>query len=167
MTAEFEVSRATVREAIRRLREEGLLDARRGSGTFVVRRQLDEPVIGAPGLARAIVAAGLEEESRVLEVAELPATAEVAAALGLASGEPIVWLERLRVAGGEPLALDRSALRLEERCRRQVLGADLGQRFALRAARLALRHHGHRGHRAGARRHLQLQRPITPAARPG
>ncbi len=126
LTAEFEVSRATVREAIRRLRDEGLLDARRGSGTFVVRRQLDEPVIGAPGLARAIVAAGLEEESRVLEAAELPATAEVAAALGLASGEPIVWLERLRVAGGEPLALDRSALRLEERCRRQVLGADLG-----------------------------------------
>jgi GntR family transcriptional regulator len=126
LTAEFEVSRATVREAIRRLREEGLVDARRGSGTFVVRRRLDEPVIGAPGLARAIVAAGLEEESRVLEAAELAASSEVAAALGLEPGEPIVWLERLRVAGGEPLALDRSALRLDKRCRRQVLDADLG-----------------------------------------
>jgi GntR family transcriptional regulator len=126
LTAEFEVSRATVREAIRRLREEGLLDARRGSGTFVVRQRLDEPVIGAPGLARAIVAAGLEEESRVLEADERPASAEVAAGLGLRPGEPIVWLERLRVAGGEPLALDRSALRLEKRHRRQVLGADLG-----------------------------------------
>jgi GntR family transcriptional regulator len=126
LTAEFEVSRATVREAIRRLREEGLLDARRGRGTFVVRRQLDEPVIGTTGLAPAIAAAGLEEESRVLEVAELPATAEVAAALGLASGEPIVWLERLRVAGGQPLALDRSALRLEKRCRRRLLDAELG-----------------------------------------
>ena len=39
----FGVSRATVREAIRRLRGEGLLEARRGSGTFVVQRQLDAP----------------------------------------------------------------------------------------------------------------------------
>jgi len=126
LTAEFEVSRATVREAIRRLREEGLVDARRGSGTFVVRRQLDAPFIGAPGLARAIVAAGLEEESRVLEAAEVPAAADVARPLGVAAGDPVVWIERLRVAGGEPLALDRSALRLDERHRRLVLGADLG-----------------------------------------
>ena len=138
LTAEFEVSRATVREAIRRLREEGLLDARRGRGTFVVRRRLDEPVIGAPGLARAIVAAGLEEESRVLEAAELPASSEVAAALGLKPGEPIVWLERLRVAGGEPLALDRSAAPLGEAVPSPGAGRRLGTRFALRAARIAL-----------------------------
>ena len=50
LVAVFGVSRATVREAIRRLREEGLLDARRGSGTFVVRRQLDAPILGSAGL---------------------------------------------------------------------------------------------------------------------
>ena len=54
----FGVSRATVREAIRRLRGDGLLDARRGSGTFVVRRQLDAPILGTSGLAQAITAAG-------------------------------------------------------------------------------------------------------------
>jgi GntR family transcriptional regulator len=126
LTAEFSVSRATVREAIRHLRDEGLVDARRGSGTFVIRRQLDEPIIGNPGLARAIVAAGLEEESRVIEIVELPAADDVAAALGVLAGEPIVWIERLRVAGGEPLALDRSALRLNEPCRQSVLVAELG-----------------------------------------
>lgn len=137
LTAEFEVSRATVRGAIQRLREEGLLDARRGSGTFVVRHQIDEPVIAAPGLARAIVAAGLEEESRVLEAAELPATPEVAAVLGVTAGHPIAWLERLRMAAGEPLALDRSALRLDKRKRRAVLGADLehGSLYELLAER--------------------------------
>ena len=63
LTAEFEVSRATVREAIRRLREEGLLDARSRQRDLRVRRPAGRAIIGAPGLARAIVAAGLEEEA--------------------------------------------------------------------------------------------------------
>ena len=70
----FGVSRATVREAIRRLRGDGLLDARRGSGTFVVRRQLDAPILGTSGLAQAITAAGLVEASRVLRIEEGQAT---------------------------------------------------------------------------------------------
>jgi len=125
LTEEFHVSRATVREAIRALREEGLLDARRGSGTFVVRQLMDGPIVGSPGLARAIVAAGLEEESRILRAAEIPATAEIAIALGLSPGDRVVCLERLRLAGGKPLAIDRSSLRLESRNRMRVLRAEL------------------------------------------
>ncbi len=82
LVATFDVSRATVREAIRRLRGEGLLDARRGSGTFVVRRRLDAPILGTAGLAQAITAAGLIETSKVLRVEEGPAGDRVAHALG-------------------------------------------------------------------------------------
>jgi GntR family transcriptional regulator len=125
LTTEFDVSRATVREAVRRLRTEGLLDARRGSGTFVVRRELDEPVLGTPELARAIIGAGLAEESRVRHFAEGPAGAEAAASLGIEAETVVVWIERLRVAGGHPLALDRSAVALPATCRRSLLRADL------------------------------------------
>lgn len=132
LTTEFEVSRATVREAIRRLKDEGLLDARRGSGTFVVRRQLDQAVIGNPGLARAIAAAGMEEQSEVLRFAEGPvalgageAGRAAAAALGLAHDEVVVWLERLRSADGRRVALDVSAIALSEAKRLVLLGADL------------------------------------------
>lgn len=127
LTAEFDVSRATVREAIRRLKDEGLLDARRGSGTFVIRRQLDQVLIGLPSLAREIVAAGLVEESHVLRLAEGPADGVAAAALGIDEGATVIWVERIRTADGRPLAIDRSALALPEEARDAFLAADLGR----------------------------------------
>jgi GntR family transcriptional regulator len=123
----FEVSRATVREAIRRLRGEGLLDARRGSGTFVVRRQLDAPILGTSGLAQAITAAGLVEASRVLRVEEGPAGETAGRALGTDSHEVVQWVERVRYADGEPLALDLSALAIDAAQRRAFVGGDLTQ----------------------------------------
>jgi len=123
----FGVSRATVREAIRRLRGEGLLDARRGSGTFVVRRQLDAPILGTSGLAQAITAAGLVETSRVLRIEEGPAGETAARALGTDSHEVVQWVERLRFADGEPLALDRSALAIDAAQRRAFVSGDLTQ----------------------------------------
>jgi GntR family transcriptional regulator len=123
----FSVSRATVREAIRRLRGEGLLDARRGSGTFVVRRQLDAPILGTMGLAQAITAAGLVEASKVLRVQEAPAGETAARALSIGSHETVLWVERLRYADGEPLALDRSALALDASEREAFLVGDLTQ----------------------------------------
>jgi GntR family transcriptional regulator len=137
----FGVSRATVREAIRRLRGEGLLDARRGSGTFVVHRQLDEPILGTLGLAQAITAAGLVEASRVLRVEEGPAGENAARALGIGSHDTVLWVERLRYADGEPLALDLSALSLDASRRRAFVGGDLtqGSLYGILEARCALR----------------------------
>jgi GntR family transcriptional regulator len=125
LVAEFDVSRATVREAIRRLREEGLLDAKRGSGTFVVRRELDEPLLGTPGLARAITGAGLDEASEVLHFAEGPAGEAAAEHLGISPDVTVVWLERLRMAAEEPIVLDRSAVAVNAQGRRSLLRADL------------------------------------------
>ncbi len=123
----FGVSRATVREAIRRLRGEGLLDARRGSGTFVVRRQLDAPILGTSGLAQAITAAGFAEASRVLRMEQGPAGERAAQALGIGDDEVVQWVERLRYADGEPLALDRSALAIDAEQRRAFAGGELTQ----------------------------------------
>lgn len=125
LTQEFEVSRATVREAIRRLRDEGLLEARRGSGTFVLRRELEQGLIGMPGLAHMITAAGHEEESTVLRLSEGLAGRRAADALGLDRGDRVVWVERLRTADGQPIALDRSALSLSFDERAAYMSAEL------------------------------------------
>jgi GntR family transcriptional regulator len=106
----YDVSRHTVREALRHLRAEGVITARQGQGTFVVRSELDDRVGGLHSLARAIRAQGLEEWSRVLVADLVPASAQVADALCVAEEEGVVRLVRLRLAGPEPVSLDRSWL---------------------------------------------------------
>jgi GntR family transcriptional regulator len=141
LTGAFGVSRATVREAIRRLRGEGLLEARRGSGTFVVHRHLDAPILGTSGLAQAITAAGLEEMSKVLRQEDGPAGETAALALGIEPRASVKWVERLRYAGEEPLALDLSALALDKAQRRAFAGGDLtrGSLYAMLFERCGLR----------------------------
>ena len=153
----FGVSRATVREAIRRLRGEGLLDARRGSGTFVVQRQLDAPILGTSGLAQAITAAGLVEMSRVLRIEEGPAGETAARALGTDSHEMVQWVERLRYADGEPLALDLSALAIDAAQRRAFVGGDLTQGSLYGLLETLLRSADHWRQREAAGSHLQTR----------
>lgn len=123
LAADYAVSRATVREAVRRLRAEGLVEARQGAGTFVVRRRLDEPVLGRLGLAQVIESAGLAEESRILDVASAVAGPRAAELLGCRPQDDVLRIERLRVAGNEVIALDRSILLLPREVRRRVLRA--------------------------------------------
>jgi GntR family transcriptional regulator len=127
LTGTFGVSRATVREAIRRLRGEGLLDARRGSGTFVVHRQLDAPILGTSGLAQAITAAGLVEASKVLRIEEGPAGETPARCLRVEPHTTVQWVERLRYADGDPFALDLSAIALDKAQRKAFVAGDLSQ----------------------------------------
>jgi len=106
----YDVSRHTVREALRHLRAEGVITARQGQGTFVVRSELEDGFDGLHSLARAIRAKGLEEWSRVLVADLVPAEPRIAEALGVAKGDRVVRLVRLRLAGSEPVSLDRSWL---------------------------------------------------------
>lgn len=105
----YAVSRNTVREAVRRLRDEGLVERHRGRGTFVPAPEIEQPLRSLYSLARSIEAQGLDEHSEVLAVDTLT-DAKQASRLGLASNDRLVHVERLRFAGSEPLALDRSWL---------------------------------------------------------
>lgn len=109
LTADYGVSRHTAREAVRALRDEGLLERRQGRGTFLRPLVVEAPVGVPVGLFAAVEALGLEQKSEVLA---LDTRREPAAAhhLGLASDAELLYLERRRLAGPEPLALDRAWL---------------------------------------------------------
>lgn len=101
------LSRPTVRQAIQELVRKGLLVRRRGVGTQVVHSQVRRPV-ELSSLYDDLVRAHRDPRTEVLEVAELPAPTDVVAALGLSEGAPVTYVERLRSADGEPLALMRN-----------------------------------------------------------
>ncbi len=102
----YAVSRQTVREAIRRLHEAGLLRRERGRGTFVTERELVQPLGVVYSLFRSVEAAGVTQTSDV-RFLERRRDAAVAGRLGAAENADLIYLERLRRANGVPLAFDR------------------------------------------------------------
>ena len=123
LTVTYGVSRNTVREALRRLRDDGVIERTRGRGTFLAKVDIEQPLSGHYSLARSLQDQGLTEHSEVRILDTRPA-GPAAEALELAPGEPVVHIERLRFAGDEPLALDRSWL--PAGLAEPLLNADLG-----------------------------------------
>jgi len=101
----YDVSRHTVRESLRRLREAGVLESARGRATQV-RRGIEQPLGSLYSLFREVEARGMLQTSEVLALRR-EQHPEGAQALGLPAGTALVYLERVRLADGEPLAHDR------------------------------------------------------------
>ena len=98
------VSRPTVRQAVQRLVEQGLVTRRRGLGTVVV----------APRILRSVALTSLYDDllanhrhpaTTVLAAREIAADDEIASVLSLPAGAAVLRVERLRLADGTPLAL--------------------------------------------------------------
>lgn len=104
----FGVSRDSVRKALDLLEEEGLVVRRQGSGTFVAKRATFRTRLR--GFSEEMEALGMKPSTKVLGVEKGPATPEEAMALGLSPGEEVLRLVRLRLADGEPMALERATL---------------------------------------------------------
>jgi len=109
LTEAYEVSRHTVREAIRHLNKTGLLKRERGRGTVVNRSEFEQSLGTLYSLFQSVESAGVEQTSEV-QRCEVVADAAAAAQLGLDGGARLVLIERLRLAGGSPLAIDRAWL---------------------------------------------------------
>ncbi|GAA4065330.1 GntR family transcriptional regulator [Actinomadura miaoliensis] len=108
---EYGVSRTVVRQALDELEADGRIVRRKGQGTFAAARKTDEALFQSlTGLYEDVQARGEVLRSRVLAFAPIPAPAEVAAALELDEGDPVIHLERLRYVGGEPWVLTRTYL---------------------------------------------------------
>jgi GntR family transcriptional regulator len=140
LAAELHVSRATLREALRAMEVEGLLRRRQGSGTFVA----DHPRMANSldvnfGVTDAIRAAGMRAGIAHGRHWVEPAALGEAALLGLAPGQDVLVVERVRTAEGKPVVLSRDVLPsglvgdrprvVEEMLRRsiyEVLERDLG-----------------------------------------
>lgn len=109
LVAEYEVSRHTVREAIRHLNISGILRRERGRGTVVNRSEFEQPLGALYSLFQSVEASGATQRSQVLELRE-DINPTVAEHLGLDADTPLFFLERIRRADDDPLALDRSWL---------------------------------------------------------
>lgn len=108
----FGVSRITVRQALEALQREGWIERRQGSGTIVRIPGFEQRLDSFYSFDDEIRRAGSVPSSRVLDLSVLPCTVDWAEKLGVPEGEPVLILDRLRLADGQPCASERSVVPL-------------------------------------------------------
>jgi GntR family transcriptional regulator len=109
LAEQYGASRHTVREALRQLRADGTISSGRGRRPRIAPAVIAQPTGVAYSLFSSVEAAGLPQVS-VVRVKDVRADGVIATRLGLEESTPLFHLERLRLAGDEPLALDRAWL---------------------------------------------------------
>ncbi|HEX2645701.1 MAG TPA: GntR family transcriptional regulator [Candidatus Dormibacteraeota bacterium] len=120
---EFGVSRMTARHAMNRLIQEGLVYRIPGRGTFVGEAPTHRRANSLLSFSNEMRRQGRVPTSRVVGRALRTPTREEAVRLQLKQGEKVLWLKRIRLADGLPIALESA--RLHKRAAKAVLGADL------------------------------------------
>ncbi len=103
-----EVSLMTARHALAELEKEGLVERRRGAGTFVAPPRIHFNKLMS--LSEAMAARGMSASTKVLHCGLVKNETEVAARLGLPSDSELLRVERLRQAADEPFALEICSL---------------------------------------------------------
>ena len=107
---DYDVSRMTVRQALRALRQDGLVYQDRGVGTFVARRKVNIHTRHLVGFTEDMRQRGMTPSSRIISLQRELAKGQTADALGITPKAEVFRLERLRLADGEPMAYETNHL---------------------------------------------------------
>ena len=113
LASRYGCSLITVRRALGELTREQRLERTRGRGTFVLRPRIDRDFAGERSFTEEMQDRGLDPSTRLVAARPESAGEAVANALGLELGSPTLYLERLRMADGEPLLLEQVHLPAE------------------------------------------------------
>ena len=110
LIAQYGVSRTTIRQTIQNLIRRGLVEIRRGKGTFVLQPKMTQELSGLSGFVEDMQLLGRHASARVLGKQIVPASETVARQLALSAGTPVVRIQRVRLADKVPLSFDETYL---------------------------------------------------------
>lgn len=106
------LNRATLRAALRRLIELGMLYSIKGSGTYVAPPKLERNLQDAKSTTESVRGAGHKLRTRILEAQIVEATQRVAEKLNIRPGQDVFYMRRLRIMDGIPYMIEGNYVNL-------------------------------------------------------
>lgn len=107
MAAELGIARATLRQALTRLENDGLVTRRQGDGTYVAEALIRHDINRLQGFTRELTARGKRVRSRLLSFKTTAAPAKLRDTLGVGAGpDEAIELRRVRLLDDEPVTLE-------------------------------------------------------------
>jgi GntR family transcriptional regulator len=109
LAQQYQVSRITAKRALDELVRQGRAYRQQGRGTFVAQTRIRE-ISGFGSFSADVRSRGMTPSSQVLAFEEVDPDAAIRQRLKLASNERAYFLRRLRLANGEPVAVENAYL---------------------------------------------------------
>ena len=123
---QYHISRITVRKALDLLMNDGLIARRRGLGTFVQNKKVEQTLTRVEHFANEMEKRGVASSVTMLANEPLYASRAIAGWLDIEEGDELIRVERLRYADGVPMCIENSHL-IRSRCP-GVQGQDFSRR---------------------------------------
>ncbi len=106
----YGASRITIRQALGNIASDGLVSREPGRGTFVQDQKNTQAMRLTASFTEEMMKLGVRIDTKVMLQQTEPASKEVAEAFGIAEGDQVHRVDRLRLTEGTPLAVQRAAL---------------------------------------------------------
>lgn len=107
LAEQYNVSRETVRKALRRLRETGYIQKQQGKGSIVLdQTRFDFPVSGLTSFKELMTVKEKATITKVIRNEEQVLPIEISKRLGMRSDTPVIHLTRVRYIDGEAVIID-------------------------------------------------------------
>ena len=107
---DYEVSRMTLRQAITLLVEEGILERRVGSGTYVASHRVQEKMRGTTSFTEIVRSQGKMPSSQLISYQRKPANETEIQQLQLKATDYVIRMERVRFADNVPLVFEVASI---------------------------------------------------------
>ncbi|MTB63879.1 UTRA domain-containing protein [Streptococcus sp. zg-86] len=124
---EFGVSRMTLRQGITLLVEEGILQRKVGSGTYVASTRVQEKMRGTMSFTEIIQLQGKTPSSQLLSYIRTKPNDKEVSQLNLQAGEAVIRMERVRFADNIPVVYEVASI--PERLIHNVKKSDVTNHF--------------------------------------
>lgn len=106
----FNVSRMTLRQAIQTLSDEGILERRIGSGTYVAREKVQEKMTGTTSFSEIMLAQGKTPSSKTVSYFLTSPSSSEMEKLHLTPKDKIIRMERIRYADNLPICFEVASI---------------------------------------------------------